>query len=80
MPLEKVSLWLINCIDIDNRVIKDENGKLVVSIQLLSLDVYYKFPKSKLNMRYEIVTQFAIYHNYHEILKRCWIKEKEFMS
>ena len=50
MPLLEVVSWIINQVDIDNRLIKYENGKDIPSFQPSSLYIYYKFSKEDIIM------------------------------
>jgi len=47
MPIVWVISWLINHIDIDKRLVKDENGKAIASLHPSNLELSYKFPKAK---------------------------------
>ena len=51
MPIKEVFSWLVTHVDVDIRMIKTENGKSIAfSFHPSSLDIYYKFPKTKVNM------------------------------
>ena len=51
MTIIEVVAWLINIVDVDDKLIKYKNGKVITSFQPSSSDVYYKLPKTKVNMR-----------------------------
>jgi hypothetical protein len=74
MPRTEIISWLINHADVENRLIRNEKGKVITSFQPSSLDVCYKFLRPEVDFTNEMVMQFEF--NYHQLLKNRWIKGK----
>lgn len=80
MPCAEILSWLISHANVENRLIKDENGKAIASFQPSSLELYYKFPKPETSLTDGRVLQFAHNINSHEMRKGWWITGKAFRS
>lgn len=59
-PFAETISWIISRTDIDNRLIRDTNGKAIASFQTSALDIYENFPTTEVDLTDEWMLRFPL--------------------